>query len=319
MNTISRTNINNQYNNLNLYNNCHKQNNSKPVNFGASAKPYNVINPYAHYLMDYMNESAKKSQIKFETIIPELEGKVKSVKLKSSGGKEISAWDINPNNSDKYVLFLHGMAQNVTNYQPMYKSITDKGVGVFALEYRGYGANKSAKCSEHKLSKDIEKAYEYMTKEKGILPENITVLGHSMGGALSVDFAKSHKDIKSVVLVAPITHVEKLTEKFVEHKRLGLGMPDKMFQFCNRFKPIKWLTGKNYNSLENIKKVETPVHIVQSTNDIVTTSDGAKELEKLAKDKGILASSHYISTGGHKVDSKKVDIIGDIIEKIYSK
>ena len=41
--------------------------------------------------------------------------------------------------------------------------------------------------------------------------------------------------------------------------------------------------------------------------------------EKLAKDKGILASSHYISTGGHKVDSKKVDIIGDIIEKIYSK
>ena len=96
-------------------------------------------------------------------------------------------------------------------------------------------------------------------------------------------------------------------------------MPEKMFKFSNRFKPINWLTSKNYNSLENIKKVETPVHIVQSTNDIVTTSDGAKELEKLVKNKGILASSHYIPTGGHKVDSQKVDIIGNIIENIYTK
>lgn len=319
MNTINNTNITNQYNNF-KYNNTNRANvNRGTVRFGASAKPYNALNPYAHYIMDYMNESAKHSQVKFDSIIPELEGKIKTVKLKSTGGKEISAWDINPNNSDKYVLFLHGMAQNVSNYQPIYKSITDKGVGVFALEYRGYGANKSAKCSEYKLSKDVEKAYEYMTKEKGVKPENITVLGHSMGGALTVDFAKSHKEIKSVVLVAPITHVEKLTEKFVEHKRLGLGMPDKMFKFFQKSSPLRWITGRNYNSLENIKKVESPVHIVQSTNDTVTSSEGAKALEGIASDKGILASSHYISTGGHKVDSKKVDIIGDIIENIYSK
>lgn len=318
MKIINNVNITNQYSNF--YNKAPRlTNNNEAINFGAKPKPYNVFNPCAHYLMDYMNVSAKNSQVKFDPIIPELEGKIKTVKLKSSGGKEISGWDINPNNSDKYVLFLHGMAQNVTNYQPMYKSITDKGVGVFALEYRGYGANKSAKCSEYKLSKDVEKAYEYITKEKGISPKNVTVLGHSMGGALTVDFAKTHRDIKSVVLVAPITHTDKLTEKFVEHARLGLGMPKKLYELSQTFKPLKWLTGKNYNSLENIKGVETPVHLIQSLNDSVTSAEGAKVLEQIADKKGILASSNYVNGGGHKVDSQKVDIIGNIIENIYTK
>jgi len=170
MNTINFTTINNQYNYNNVKNNTNRQNIDKhcanengAVNFGAKPKPYNIINPYAHYLMDYMNASAKKSQAKFDSVIPELEGKIKTVKLKSSGGKEISGWDINPNNSDKYVLFLHGMAQNVSNYQPMYKSIADKGVGIFALEYRGYGANASAKCSEYKLSNSLlDKSHRFL-------------------------------------------------------------------------------------------------------------------------------------------------------------
>ena len=301
------------------YNNNLSNNKNNTLGFEARPKPYNAINPYARYLSKYLNNSAKNSQTTIEDIIPELVGKIKNVIIRNGRTQNISAWDIPPKNSKEYVLFLHGMAQNISNYQPLYKKIADKNIGILALEYRGYGANKSARCSEYKLSKDVEKAYEYLTKEKGIEAKDITIMGHSMGGALAVDFAKSHKDIKSLVLIAPITHAGHLTEKFTKNKRLGIGMPDFVYNLYEKFNPIRWLSNKNYDTLGNMKEVSTPMHIVQSSNDSVTRVGGARELAKLAEDKGLLQSCEIIRAGGHKVDSNKVDIVSDIVGKIYQR
>ena len=298
----------------NLYNNEYRV-----PTFKALPKPYNVINPYACCVIKYMNNSAKISQSRIDNVIPELAGKIENVIIRNGRTQEISAWDIPAKNSKEYVLFLHGMAQNISNYQPLYKNISDKNVGVFALEYRGYGTNKSARCSEYKLSKDIKKAYTYLTKEKGIKPEDITVIGHSMGAALAVDFAKTHKDIKSLVLVAPITHLDYLTEKYLKNKTLGMGMSDFVYKLYERCSLIRWLSQKNYNTLGKIKDISTPLHIVQSSNDSVTHVGGARELAKLAEEKGLLRSCKIVRAGGHKVDSTKIDIVSDIIGKIYEK
>ncbi|MCM1265014.1 MAG: alpha/beta fold hydrolase [Candidatus Gastranaerophilales bacterium] len=283
--------------------------------FTARPKPYNAINPVAKYLRNYMNNSAKASRNNLEPVIPELVGKIKTVTMKSSGGKTISAWDINPEKSENYVLFLHGMAQNVTNYQPLYKKLLAKNTGILALEYRGYGANSSAVCSEYKLSKDVERAYKFLTKERGVKPQNITVIGHSMGGALAVDFAQKHKDLKSLILVAPITHTDSLNPKFWQHKKLGMGISEKLYSFGQKFTPLRWLTARNYNSLENIKNVETPVHIIHSNNDSVTSTKGARRFAAQARKQGILKDITILKSGGHKVDSAKVDLISEIIER----
>lgn len=292
-------------------------NETNTIKFKARPKPYNTINPYARYLSKYMNASAKKSQSNIECAIPELAGKIEKVIIKNGSLQEISAWDIPAKNSKKYILFLHGMAQNVSNYQQLYKKIVDKNVGIFALEYRGYGANRSARCSEYNLSKDIEKAYTYLTKEKGILPQDITVIGHSMGGALAVDFAKTHRDIKSLILIAPIVHSDYLTEKYLKNMTLGIGMSDFVYNLYQKFAPVRWLSRKNYNTLGKIKDISTPIHIIQSSNDSVTRECGAIELAKLAEEKKLLRSCKILKKGGHKVDSGKIDIVSDIIEKIY--
>ena len=288
----------------------------KKPTFTANPKPYNAVNPVYKYLRNYMSNSAEKSRANIESVIPELAEKIKTVKMKNGFRKTISAWDMNPNNSENYVLFLHGMAQNITNYQPLYKKLLENNnTGILALEYRGYGANSSSQCSEYKLSKDVERAYKFLTKERGIKPENITVMGHSMGGALAVDFAKKHKDINSLVLVAPITHMSELNSKFWQHQRLGIGIPEKLYSFGRRFAPIRWLTDKNYNSLDNVTKVETPMYIIHSNNDSVTSTKGAQKLAEIAETKGLLQGFTLLDDGGHKVDSKKIDIISEIILK----
>ena len=141
------------------------------------------------------------------------------------------------------------MSQNVSNYQKMYEELLLKKQGVFAVEYRGYRTNKKNKVSESKLRKDVELAYNYLTETKGIKPQNITVIGHSMGGALATNFASKHPEIKSLILLCPIVKPSFLGQKFTTNKNLGIGMPNSIKNITDKFKPLKWLLDFRFNSM----------------------------------------------------------------------
>lgn len=305
-------------------------NHNPQVNHKGGIKSLNKVNPISRYADRYFNNMAKTSADRIEEISPALSGKIRNLRIKG-----ISAWDINPSNSEEYILFLHGMSQNVSNYQHLYETIINKGKGVFAVEYRGYGENERAKISEDKLKKDVKTAYDYLIKT-GIKPENVTVMGHSMGGALAVDFASKHKDIKSLVLICPLTKMSYIGKKFSGHKLLGLGIPGRVMAFTGVnegagssnlpagkngvkcIKPLAWLYDFMFNSIRKIPKLETPTYYIQSRNDSVTTIEGARMFAKTARRQGVLEKFYSLASGGHKVDAQKVGIISDIIDKIYS-
>lgn len=282
------------------------------VSHKSGIKSLNKINPIAKYTDNYFNNMAKISANRIEPVSPALSGKIKTIHI-----KDISVWDINPSDSEEYILFLHGMSQNVTNYQHLYETVINKDKGVFAVEYRGYGNNRRSKVSEDNLQKDIKTAYKYLTEKKGIKPQNITVIGHSMGGALAVDFASKHKDIKSLVLICPITKLSYLGEKFSGHQLLGLGIPPQIMNFTKLIPPLEWLYNFQFNSLRKIPKLKTPTYYIQSQNDSVTTAEGAKQFAQAADKKGILKEFHSLPLGGHKVDSNKIKIVSDVLDKIY--
>ena len=281
------------------------------ISYKGGANYINKANPASHYLDKFFNNAARQTLVKFDDIMPTLEGKIKTVKIKN-----ISAWDINPKKSQNYVLFLHGMSQNVSNYQRMYEKLLSKNQGVFAVEYRGYGANKKTKVSENKLRKDVELAYNYLTETKGIKPQNITVIGHSMGGALATNFASKHPEIKSLILLCPIVKPSFLGQKFKTNKNLGIGMPNSIKNITDKFKPLKWLLDFRFNSMSKMKKNTVPTYIIQSKNDSVTTIGGARILAKVARRQNILKDFISLPLGGHKVDSAKIEAISKIFDNM---
>ena len=281
------------------------------ISYKGGANYINKANPASHYLDKFFNNAARQTLVKFDDIMPTLEGKIKTVKIKN-----ISAWDINPKKSQNYVLFLHGMSQNVSNYQRMYEKLLSKNQGVFAVEYRGYGANKKTKVSENKLRKDVELAYNYLTETKGIKPQNITVIGHSMGGALATNFASKHPEIKSLILLCPIVKPSFLGQKFKTNKNLGIGMPNSIKNITDKFKPLKWLLDFRFNSMSKMKKNTVPTYIIQSRNDSVTTIGGARILAKVARRQNILKDFISLPLGGHKVDSAKIEAISKIFDNM---
>ena len=287
--------------------------------FQGGLKSLNDLNPISRYSDRYFRRAAQESRKFIKQIIPELKDNLDIIPLRSTKKITISAWDIKPNNSDQYVLFLHGMAQNVSNYQNLYKQVNKQNIGIFAVEYRGYGANHPANFSEDKLRHDVEVAYKYLTEKKGIKPENITVIGHSLGGALATNFASKHPEIKSLILICPIVNAAKIGEKFALNKTLGEGIPPSVKNFTNKIKPLNWLYSLRLSSLLKMKSNKVPTYIIQSKNDVVTPLGSARILAKVAKRQGVLQDIQVLESGGHMVDSNKVSIIGEFLDRIYSK
>ena len=281
------------------------------MSYKGGASYINKVNPASHYFDKFFNKSAIETLTKFDDILPALEGKIKTINIKN-----ISAWDINPEKSENYVFFLHGMSQNVSNYQKMYEELLLKNQGVFAVEYRGYGTNKENKVSESKLRKDVELAYNYLTETKGIKPQNITVIGHSLGGALATNFASKHPEIKSLILLCPIVKPSFIGEKFKTNKNLGIGMPNCIKNITDKLKPLKWLLDFRFNSLSKMKNNTIPTYIIQSRNDCVTTIGGARKLAKAARRQNILKDFISLPLGGHKVDSVKIEAISKIFDNM---
>ena len=287
--------------------------------FQGGLKSLNDLNPISRYSDRYFRRAAQESRKFIKQIIPELKDNLDIIPLRSTKKITISAWDIKPNNSDQYVLFLHGMAQNVSNYQNLYKQVNKQNIGIFSVEYRGYGANHQANFSEDKLRHDVEVAYKYLTEKKGIKPENITVIGHSLGGALATNFASKHPDIKSLILICTIVNAAKIGEKFALNKTLGEGIPPSVKNFTNKIKPLNWLYSLRLSSLLKMKSNKVPTYIIQSKNDVVTPLGSARTLAKVAKRQGVLQDIQVLESGGHMVDSNKVSIIGEFLDRIYSK
>ena len=283
------------------------------ITFQNRYKSLNVINPISYYSNRYFRRAAKISQNNLEPICPELQTSLSKIHV-TDNKKLINVFDFNPGSAKNYVIFLHGMAQNVSNYQNLYKAILKKNMGVWAVEYRSYGTNPTERMWEDKLRKDVENAYRYMLKEKNIKPENIIVIGHSMGGALAANFASKHKDIKSLILVSPVTSAANVGDKFARHKTLGQGIPKKLISITNSIKPLKWLYSLRFNCLNKVKNIKCPTYIVQSKNDTVTPIKYARVLSKTARKYGVLGKFISVPGGGHKVDSAKVEEISKILD-----
>lgn len=297
-----------QYNNKAL--------NPSSVSHKGSFETLNKINPVARKADDYFVRMAKHSTLTFEPIIDSLQNKISQITIKNKK-QELLAWDINPNKSNKYILFLHGMAQNITNYQKLYSAILEQNeYGILALEFRGYGLSKDGNVSESNLNSDVKQGFQYLEKEKKINPDNIIVMGHSMGGALAANLASKQSNIKALILICPLSKFDYIGKKFSENTNVGLGIPQKLMKLTNKIKPLKWLYNQKFNTVALIKKIKSPIYLIHSTNDLVTTTAGANRIIEEARENNIPINSFFIERGGHRVDNRKISKVTEILSNL---
>ena len=293
----------------------HRQNPLDNRRFNSSGYIYKKnpsftgLAPIEKLLTAYLkNKALKRSVIgskrPYVPIDSELEKSLKKVKIQVSPAEEIEAFDINPDNRKKYLLFLHGFSQNITNNQLLYKSLLNTDYGVLAIDYRAYGKNPASRhISEHDMQKDIQASLRYLN-DKGI--KKIGLIGHSFGSYLSAKTSKK-ENIQFQILVSPMMSLELWLKKVIRHPK----------KYPKEYKMIKFIPllkrqyKRAFNIAEPLKDNQTPTYFITSKRDKYV-----RDLRGFSKSIENTKICKILEDGGHSLEEHKINAITELIKHL---
>jgi hypothetical protein len=182
----------------------------------------------------------------------ELGDQARLVRFPALDGTPLTAWVIPPLQQSanvRWVLVLHGNAGNLmtpgrVDHDGQLRRL---GLGVFALDYRGYGESEGSP-SEAGVYADARAAYSYLRDSIGVPPDRIVVYGHSLGSAVAVELAT---EVPAVGLII---------------EGAFTSVPDRGAEVYP-FIPVRLLARSSFNSLERIPRVRMPVLVIHGRDD----------------------------------------------------
>ncbi len=171
--------------------------------------------------------------------------------LTAADGTRVHGWHI-PGESDITLLWFHGNAGNISHRLDNILMLHERlGVGVFIVDYRGYGLSEG-RPSEKGIYSDAEAAFGYLTDELGLDAERDVVLfGRSLGAGVAVEMATRHK-VKGVILESGFTSIREMA------RASGSPLPIPL---------VLMLFEARYDSLSKIGRVDSPVMVLHGDRD----------------------------------------------------
>lgn len=167
-------------------------------------------------------------------------GKTVNLRLETSDNVSIGAWFILPNDyyqtlpfppsspashvattlqTHPTILFFHGNAATrafrvrIGHYTAFSSRL---GTNVLAIDYRGFG-DSAGTPSEAGLARDARAAWNWLM-DHGAKPENVLIVGHSLGTAVSAllaaELSGENIDYRGVVLLSPFSSIKTLLNTY---------------------------------------------------------------------------------------------------------
>jgi alpha-beta hydrolase superfamily lysophospholipase len=127
------------------------------------------------------------------------------------------------------------------------------GLSVLLIDYRGFGQSSQRFPSEKIVYQDVEAVWNYLVHQKNINPQKICVFGHSLGGAIAIEFALRHPEIAGLIVESSFTSMRDMVD-----------FQEKYWMF-----PINWLLQQRFASLEKVKDLKMPILFAHGTADEV--------------------------------------------------
>lgn len=123
------------------------------------------------------------------------------------GQTRLNGWWISSAAPSSYaVLYLRGgdgeLATDAGDRQRI-AMLRSAGLNVFGFDYRGYGTSVKLRPSEKSMSEDVERTFDFLTTQKGYLPDHVLLFGAGIGGPLAAQLSVKHTSVAALVLDQP--------------------------------------------------------------------------------------------------------------------
>jgi fermentation-respiration switch protein FrsA (DUF1100 family) len=158
----------------------------------------------------------------------------------SADGTKLHGWFVEHPEARAVVLYCHGNGDCVGFLGPYLKQLRDRHrISVFAFDYRGYGKSGGSPVEAGILA-DADAALKWVAQRTNHTPQDIVLMGRSLGGCIAVDLAAKH-GARGLILQNTTTTI-----------------PDAAAALY-WFLPVRWLMRNRYDSLGKIGRYQGPV------------------------------------------------------------
>jgi uncharacterized protein len=178
-----------------------------------------------------------------------------TVRLVTEDGETLAGWYIPAPDARATLLYLHGNGGNIAHRLDPISVFHGLGLNILIIDYRGYG-DSSGKPDEAGTYQDALAAWNHLTRDRRLRPQQIVLFGESLGGSIAAWLAARHTPA-ATILYASFTSV-----------------PD-MAQALYPMFPARWLARYRYDTRASLGDVTCPLLILHSPEDeIVPFSHG---------------------------------------------
>ncbi|MBI1859162.1 MAG: alpha/beta hydrolase [Candidatus Melainabacteria bacterium] len=213
------------------------------------------------------------------------------IDVPNSDGAKLHGYFVpSPKPTNKVVLYLHGRAHNNGDSVVACKKIQEHvPVNVLMADYRGFGKS-AGEASHESVIEDAKAMYSYLL-DQGYKPEDVTVYGHSLGGAIGIELAAQLKGkVKNLIVQSSFASFEDIADDFMKKYVPG---------FVGN--TIKRILPEAFVSKQTIKKLhpDTKLLILHGSDDEIIATKQAAELFDSAR---VRNKQFYVLHGAHHSD-----------------
>ena len=108
------------------------------------------------------------------------------------------------------VVIVHGASEHSDRYGHVAARLLDDGYGVFALDHRGHGRSDGPRALIDRLANAVSDLDQLVSRAREKHPGTpVFMLGHSMGGTVSLAYAIAHQDrLAGLILSGPLAALQ---------------------------------------------------------------------------------------------------------------
>ena len=160
------------------------------------------------------------------------------------------------------LLYLHGNGSNVGGNVAHASRFQQMGLSVLLIDYRGYGKSEGAFPSEAAVYEDAAAAWQYLTETRQIMPGQIVIYGHSLGGAIALNLASQLPTAAGIIVQSSFTSMFDMV-----HRSTVFG-----------FLPIQQLLTQRFDSIRKVSQLQMPSLFIHGIDDVQVPADMSEAL-----------------------------------------
>ena len=183
------------------------------------------------------------------------------VTLPTADGERLLAWHVPPQGEKPVVLYFQGNGGGLNLRADRFRRLTADGVGLLALNYRGYGGS-SGSPSEAGLIADGMAAYGFAAARYPA--ERIALWGESLGSGVAVPLA-AERPVARVILESPFTSIADIAASIYW------------------FVPVRLLIKDPFRSDLRIGRIAVPILVLHGARDDVVPIRFGERLYELIR------------------------------------